>query len=122
MKNQINFDDQNTKKIGQSQHTELLKKVRYIPFFVAGIIVASTILTVFFYVFLVPRYEKNLNKLVQEKEQALRNAQGNNTQNNVPTQSSSTCPNCVDQTYNSYNVKEFYSTKIEEASWVKFQS
>jgi len=121
MENQINVGDRNIQQIGQNQGFKLHKKIKNMPSFVAGIFAASTILITFFYVFLVPRYDSNLTKLIQEKEQALKSTQGNYTQNNLPAQGSN-CPNCVDQIYNWDNIKEFYSVKVEETSWVKFES
>jgi hypothetical protein len=124
MENQINIGNQNTQQFGQKQKNqrfELHKKVGVVTAFIAGIVVASITLIVFFYVFLSPRYERNLDRLIQEKQQALRNTQ-NNTQNNTPTQDNSSCPNCVDQVYNWEEIKEFYSIKLEEASWTNFES
>ncbi|OGF98874.1 hypothetical protein A3D78_03310 [Candidatus Gottesmanbacteria bacterium RIFCSPHIGHO2_02_FULL_39_14] len=105
------------------------KNPKYIPdrrktlqAFAGGIILSVITLILFFYIILVPRYEKNLEKQVEERT----NSFWRNREYRIPVLSPTpiinNCPKCQEQIYNWDNIMEFYSIKVADPAWVKLES
>jgi len=91
----------------------IISKLKRLKQFVYGLIFSAILLTLFFYLILVPRYNANLNKLKQT---------ATSTQKNNETPASLECPKCVGQNYDLENVKETYAVKITDHAWTTFSS
>ena len=115
------MDQMNTDKIeGLEYHNPIISYTKKaFPFVVGGVFVLI-LMTIYFFKVLTPRYEKNLEAAVHDKQTVIDNLKLKELSSTNNTRECTT--NCVDQIYNWENVQEFYSIKLKEKEWIKFGS